>query len=171
VNKFDESRIGSLPEGIRSLLLRVLEAATIVDRSHYHRHRGRDGARFGPGGCYSSMYEPCGEHHAHDMNCGSYPRQCWKQESSDEINRLHDALEALTAVPPKPMVGPASTIILGDVNTGDGGGFVAAHVTVSRKEPGVVDLQIRPNIVVRLSLSAAEDLQSVLAGGGESVVA
>jgi len=75
--------------------------------------------------------------------------------------------------------GSVKTIVAADVNTGDGGGFSMANLTVSRKEPGSVDLHLHfggaslehtPHIVVRLSLSAAEDLQSILAGGGESVV-
>lgn len=76
-------------------LVGILALAQKLDKALYHQHRSRDGKPYGPGGCYSSMYEPCGEHHAHDMTCGSYPRYCRRSESEPEVNALHDALVAL----------------------------------------------------------------------------
>lgn len=73
----------------------VLSAAREVDRRLYHEHRSEDGSRYGRGGCYSTRYEACGEHHMHDMKCGEYPRWCSRRESEPEVNALHAALVAL----------------------------------------------------------------------------
>lgn len=80
-------------------LRKVLGAAREVVRRLYHKHADRDGKPFGPGGCFSSMYETCGEHHAHDMNCGGYPRWCRKAESDYVVNELYAALVELDTAP------------------------------------------------------------------------
>lgn len=72
----------------------LIAAAREVDKRYYHHHAARDGTRHGPGGCYSSTYEPCGEHHMHDMTCGGYDRWCRKEESGPAIDALHAAIVA-----------------------------------------------------------------------------
>ncbi len=76
----------------------VVAAAREVDRRVYHRHLSQDGEPRGSGGCFSISYETCGEHHAHDATCISYPRWCRKPESDESVNALHDAIVALDAV-------------------------------------------------------------------------
>ena len=76
---------------------KVLDAAREVVRRLYHKHADSDGKPYGPGGCFSSMYETCGEHHAHDMNCGGYPRWCRREESSYVVNELNAAFASLDA--------------------------------------------------------------------------
>ena len=76
----------------------VVDAAREVDRRVYHRHLSSNSD--GSGGCFSLSCETCGEHHAHDATCISYPRWCRKPESDESVNALHDAIVALDAVKP-----------------------------------------------------------------------
>lgn len=45
--------------------------------------------------CYG-RYEPCGEHHMHDMTCGNYPLLCGTREDEDLV-RMFVAFDAMAA--------------------------------------------------------------------------
>jgi hypothetical protein len=68
-----------------SLQEAVIAAAKLVDRELYHKHTDH---------CYG-RYEPCGEHHVHDMHCGGSPLICRQRESGPELEALHQALKRL----------------------------------------------------------------------------
>ena len=63
----------------------VIAAAKQVDRELFHKHEDR---------CYGP-YEPCGEHHVHDMKCGGRSLLCRRRESGPELRALHEALQRL----------------------------------------------------------------------------
>jgi hypothetical protein len=50
-------------------------------RAHVHTDR-----------CYGT-YEPCGEHHAHDDQCGSRPLRCGLREDPDLVALLHYVID------------------------------------------------------------------------------
>ncbi len=53
-----------------------------------HVHVGDGSGREQPrGSCYGT-YEACGEHHAHDLNCGSRSRTCGQPEDRDAVALL-----------------------------------------------------------------------------------